>query len=120
MNNENEYYVSRVSKKKHNEYCRRYYQKTKEARHQKYMEFREKQKEWYAKRKDNPQYPIPYKYLTQKDKQLYNKQKAQEWKKVKTEDNALAGDNKEDMNKIEVSQVDNKHNKKGLFSIFKK
>ena len=46
-----------------------------------------------------PQYPIPYKYLTQKDKQLYNKQKAQERNKVKTEDKALAGDNRPIMKK---------------------
>ena len=120
MASENEYYITKVSKAKHNEYCRKYYQKTKETRHQKYLEFRAKQKEWYAKRKDNPQYPIPYKYLTQKDKQFYNKQKAQEWNKVKPGDKALPGNTKEDMNEIEVSQVDNKHNKKGLFSIFKK
>jgi len=117
MDNENDYYISKISKKKHSEYCHKNYMKNKEKRHNQYIQFREKQKEYYDKRKANKQYPIPYKYLNQKDKQLYNQEKLKS-QNIKQEDHTETSFINTD--KVKDFQVNNKGKKKGLFSIFKK
>jgi len=72
MNNKKDYYIYKIDKKKHKEYVKKYNDKHKADRHKKYLEFRNEQLRYYYLNEHNGA-SIPYKYLKQKDKELYNK-----------------------------------------------
>jgi len=73
MDNKKEYYLYKIPAEKHREYVRQYDLQHKKERHERYVKFKAMQ-DMYYKRYAQYNEPIPYKYLKQKDKRLYNKQ----------------------------------------------
>jgi len=80
MSKDDEFYYYKIPREKHNEYARNYNANHRDEIRQKYKEFRALQIQYYKENKKNGT-PIPYKFLTQKDKKLYKQKHEKSVKK---------------------------------------